>query len=788
MRKIIPIILILIGVVLTGMFWRATPVEAQAGVCVPATDPAGNPITDRTTCVNLSPPGAWTFTAINAPTDPNTPGTCTSRAGTKTTTIQANCVFPNTWAPGTSGSSTGVTTPGTAPSDTKTSNLEAALPKCDLVPSLNGTNVGACLVIVAYHIVISTLTFVLRITAGFFDYMAMLTLHSGIYASQFIHDIWVIVRDFANIFFILILLYAAIELILGIGHNPLRTVAAVIVIALLVNFSLFFTRVVIDASNVVGLLFYNRIDTSNGVDQPISKLGEKGISRSLVAEFNINEFFSSTTIDQAKSQTVAGVGIVRDDFLSNGMALALITIYAIVIGPLAYAFMIVGLSFLGRAVTLMFLMMVAPLAFVTYAVPGLKGQEFIGFDSWKKKLLSSAFMAAIFMFILYIVSEIIRANPFTGNVDKSQGIAATLIGIFVPAVVIIMLLLKGASYAKKASGAATDAILSGAKVVGGLALGGGALFAAGAGRATIGATSKYVQNDSARTRAFTFQDTTQKWSQGQYLGAITSAIKNIPKFVPAAAAVGVHRVGLGVKMKDADTAYSHKEHATHTLDAKMQQEYGHAYGKDAKFKDLKENEQKDVLDQVNLDELSKFIYNKQFKDLEAAEGRGIKDLANLGNRAIADDHGKTIGFGTSMNVVRDASGNQKFDASGNPIIGDKFKTAFFVDMSETNAAIGEFVQALRKGSYDVRNLPDMSAKSKGVVPGLAVGLPAYTAAAFRLFIKKGVGVEHYGTPQKDFFKDLKDTISDSLKGIKINMGSGGHGDDGKTKEVKSVGH
>ena len=82
-------------------------------------------------------------------------------------------------------------------------------------------------------------------------------------------------------------------------------------------------------------------------------------------------------------------------------------------------------------------------------------------------------------------------------------------------------------------------------------------------------------------------------------------------------------------------------------------------------------------------------------------------------------------------------------------------------------------------------MPDIKPKSKGGVK-LAAGVLALVAVGVRLGIKKGAGVE-YGTPQKNFFEDLKNTISESLKNIKISVG-GGHGQDKGTPDVKSVGH
>ena len=211
----------------------------------------------------------------------------------------------------------------------------------------------------------------------------------------------------------------------------------------------------------------------------------------------------------------------------------------------------------------------------------------------------------------------------------------------------------------------------------------------------------------------------------------------------------------------------------------MQQEFGHQYGKDAKYKDLTEREQGIVKKEVDKDELAKKEYGANFQSLEAVDKQKIMQSYDNGERIIEDEH---TGTKTKVAVVNPTTGAITLPPN-NRIMSD-----VIVANSKSNVAIGEFVQALRKGTYDIRNLPDMNAKTKGF-PKLGVGLIATVASGVRLGLKKGGGVE-YGTVQGNVFKDLGDTISEALKNVKINVSSGGHdgGDDHGTKEIKSVGH
>ena len=63
---------------------------------------------------------------------------------------------------------------------------------------------------------------------------------------------WGIVRDIVNIFFIVSLVYIGIMTILGIhASENKKMVGMVVLIALVINFSLFTTKIVIDASNIM---------------------------------------------------------------------------------------------------------------------------------------------------------------------------------------------------------------------------------------------------------------------------------------------------------------------------------------------------------------------------------------------------------------------------------------------------------------------------------------------------------------------------------------------------------
>ncbi|PJC49695.1 hypothetical protein CO033_00150 [Candidatus Nomurabacteria bacterium CG_4_9_14_0_2_um_filter_32_10] len=643
---------------------------------------------------------------------------------------------------------------------------------CSILPT--DPNIIGCVAEI-FHFLWQASALFAEIAGRILDFFVYYSTNSSSYDNGFVEKSWNAVRDIANIFFIIALLYVAIKTVLGLNvTNNKKLVGTVIIIALVINFSLFTTKVVIDGSNILAKIFYNNItSTKKGSSGPVIESGgEKSISIGLINSYNPQKIVSFDRYELSPGT-----------FLFITFLLIAITLYT------AYIFLSVALLFVARVVSLWMSMIFSPIAFASYTVPfDIPG---FGHKEWWKNLIENAMLAPLFIFFLYIIvlftgflTEVAK-YPDSNEISTTSQMMQHLISVIVPFVIIFILLKQAKTLAVKYSGELGAAIMTGAKMVGGLALGavtgGTAMGIAAMGRKTVGSVSKYVQNDAARNKDFkTFGDY-KNWGLGKKINPF-AYVAQAGKTATAATAAGLHGIGLGKKMKEADEGYGHKTHATHILDAKMQSEFGHTYGKDAKYKDLSEHEQDIVKTEIDKDELSKFQYGKLFKDLEAPQAKIVKDqydgrdaatglLTAPKLRAIDNGHGKT----------------DRVDIAGSITGNEKVKSDYFVNTSKANQAMGEFLQALRKGSYDVRNLPEMSAKSKGFFPKLVVGVGAAVATGMRAGLKTSLGI-NAGTPQKDFFKDIGNIISESLKSVKIDIGEKHGGGDSHPKEVKSVGH
>ena len=85
------------------------------------------------------------------------------------------------------------------------------------------------------------------------------------------------------------------------------------------------------------------------------------------------------------------------------------------------------------------------------------------------------------------------------------------------------------------------------------------------------------------------------------------------------------------------------------------------------------------------------------------------------------------------------------------------------------------MQSARTGSFDLRNLSKVVAAEgdKGRLQAIST-VTSLLAGSIRGTLKKSVGF-NYGESQKGFFKDLGHTISEALKGAKVQVDLSGVG-------------
>lgn len=300
-----------------------------------------------------------------------------------------------------------------------------------------------------------------------------------------INDLWKTIRDLGNITFIFILLYQGIRMVLGLsGANVKKAVTGIILAAILVNFSLLFTKVIIDASNIVTLGFYNSISSAGGGNKTIAgqnfNFGFSGAFMKplgLSGILDVEGFKNLGNKDREASELIIYVG---------GSIFMLIAIFV---------FLAVALLFIIRYLAFILLLIMSPIAFLNFA---------IDLGSLSKKywdtLFGQALFGPIYMFLTWIVLSIAGSDGFLneagslGNTlaNPNKDTIAVLVNFTLLIGLLIFSALQAKTFATKGGIVTSKLVDKGTGYVGGAVFGG----AAALGRNTIGAAAYKMSNDT----------------------------------------------------------------------------------------------------------------------------------------------------------------------------------------------------------------------------------------------------------------------------------------------------
>ena len=417
-------------------------------------------------------------------------------------------------------------------SDTKTLEdesffVEAQTPglqnKSDGLPECGFFTIGGCVARVFYYVLFVPTSFLFGLAGKAMDFTIMYSVSDSSYRTPFVSEGWQVVRDLCNMFFIFILLYIALTTILDSGGSKNKNgVVNVIIIGLLINFSLFATHLIIDASNIMARVFYNpkvivigEKDTSGEINNTQDEgLGHIRLSEGIVSKINpqrllLQENQNVASDNAQKITTRAGIR-GEDNGISAGTFI-LVTIMASIVNFVGMmTFLTISLSFIGRVIGLWIAMVLSPLAFLSYTVPETKNWSYVGWSSWWSETTKAAFMAPVFVFFMYIIVMFLESNMGLNLLTKSSSLTDfnKVLSVIIPFIVIIVLLKQAEKISTKLAGEVAGVITSkigniGGKV-GGLALGGALGLGAFAMRSTVGkmgasiANSEKLQNAEAK--------------------------------------------------------------------------------------------------------------------------------------------------------------------------------------------------------------------------------------------------------------------------------------------------
>lgn len=269
-------------------------------------------------------------------------------------------------------------------------------------------NIEGCVAILAYNVLKISAAF-LHLVGILFDLTLNFTLNIGRYIPRSttgelglggpagaIYVGWSTIRDFINVAFIFVLLYAAISIILQTDKYGLqKTVVKVVIAALLLNFSLFFTKAIIDLSNIIALQFYARMlniaKDSGGQNNSTSAKFDGELSSGFRNAIGLQSLWTGTPGETSDvNQFASG--------LTPYKLIALSIFGSVFILVFAFVLFMATVLFVLRSIVLIFLLITSPIGFLFGAVPGLEGTS----KDWWERLKKNAIFAPAYMAVMYI--------------------------------------------------------------------------------------------------------------------------------------------------------------------------------------------------------------------------------------------------------------------------------------------------------------------------------------------------------------------------------------------------
>lgn len=335
---------------------------------------------------------------------------------------------------------------------------------------LTSASIGGCVALGSYYV----MAFFYRIagwTAIFFNFsLNELVIGMGelVRSMDGIMVAWKTIRDITNVFLVFLTVYIGIATILGIsGFGAKQMLWKVVLAALLVNFSVTFTKVIIDISNLTAvqtvLMFQSQVP-GNTVTAACAERARAAVGAVGDNEVCITNGISSAFWSQMKITTIFDFDGMKDGDPNNGtdaslywtMALTyfMATLMFIV---LAFVFGAAGFLFVARFIILVFLLIVSPLALVLW-ITGVTGQ---GRAWWHALINQSIFPPAILLcwWIAYIILKEYTATYEGVTLGAGGAVSPSAISIVTMFIIVIGFLIMGLVIAKQLGAHGANAVL-----------------------------------------------------------------------------------------------------------------------------------------------------------------------------------------------------------------------------------------------------------------------------------------------------------------------------------------
>ena len=259
-----------------------------------------------------------------------------------------------------------------------------------------------------------------------------------------IDTLWVTVRDIFNLTFIFGLVFIGLRMIFGSDSNTKKLLVSIILAALLVNFSLFITKFVVDFSNIAAVQLVNAF--------PKDASGVPSVSGEFMKLMGLTSVLNFTSGAGADFSNMTGVGSIG--YIFGTMFLYIIT---------AFVFFAGALLLIIRFVVLNIYMVLSPFMFIGWVFPSM---EKYSKEYWSG-FLSRCFVAPAYLLMIYFSSKVLVSFSVTGGGGANslstmftKAAPASFAAVFPPFILTAIFLIAAIVVAQKMSATGGSAVIS----------------------------------------------------------------------------------------------------------------------------------------------------------------------------------------------------------------------------------------------------------------------------------------------------------------------------------------
>lgn len=220
-----------------------------------------------------------------------------------------------------------------------------------------------------------------------------------------INNLWVVIRDVMNILFIFGLIYIGLKTIWNAeDSNTRKTLGLLIAAALLINFSLFISKAVVDFSNLAAVEICDLMSCRALSGTTGSALTYVGITG---AFFDATGVATLVTQAQIEADTSSWAQVVREATTMFMVFILFVVLTIVFVGGAVMLF--------TRFVALILYMIFSPIMFLGWILPSFKKYS----TDWWNGFFQKAFFAPLFLFMLYV--SLITIRQMRAGLDYTDG-------------------------------------------------------------------------------------------------------------------------------------------------------------------------------------------------------------------------------------------------------------------------------------------------------------------------------------------------------------------------------